>query len=70
MISSELLLLPGQFILGFILDVIGIYPASIEPGLFTIFAGFISWVFWMSIIRAVWAITLKIFGFQSSRGRF
>ncbi len=67
MTPFEVFLIPGQFVVGFILDFLQTNITGIEPTLITIFAGLISWVFWMAIIRAAWAVTLKIFGFDSGR---
>ncbi len=67
MTPFEVFLIPGQFVVGFILDFLQTDTTVIEPTLITIFAGLISWVFWMAIIRAAWAITLKIFGFGPRR---
>jgi len=67
MTPLEVFLIPGQFLVELILDFLQTNATEIEPTLITIFAGFISWIFWMGVIRAVWAITLKLFGFGHRR---
>ena len=69
MTTFETFLIPGHYALRIILSFLQIYAGSIEPALLSVFAGFISWVFWMAIIRAAWAITLRIFGFEG-RGQY
>ncbi|MDV6341102.1 hypothetical protein R2103_04880 [Nitrosomonas sp. Is24] len=61
--------IPGQYVLRIFLSFLQINPENFEPALLSVFAGFISWVFWMAVIRAVWAITLRIFGF-GGRGQY
>ncbi len=63
----EVFLIPGQYLVELILNFLQTDTADIEPTLITIFAGFISWIFWMAVIRAVWAVTLKLFGFGHRR---
>lgn len=67
--SFETFLIPGEKVLRIILSFLQIHAEDIEPALLSVFAGFISWVFWMAVIRAVWAITLRIFGF-GGRGQY
>ncbi len=67
MTQLEVFLIPGQYVVELTLNFFQINVAEIEPLLLTIFAGFISWIFWMAIIRAAWAVTLKMFGFDSGR---
>ncbi|SNX61247.1 hypothetical protein SAMN06296273_2698 [Nitrosomonas ureae] len=69
MTTFETFLIPGHYALRIILSFLQIFEESIEPALLSVFAGFISWVFWMAVIRAVWAITLRIFGF-GGRGHY
>lgn len=69
MTTFETFLIPGHYALGIILSFLQIHEESIEPALLSVFAGFISWVFWMAVMRAVWAITLRIFGF-GGRGQY
>lgn len=63
----ETFLIPGQFVLRTVLSFLQLSSEEMEPSLLFVLAGFISWVIWMAIIRAVWAITLKIFGFEPKR---
>jgi len=63
----ETFLIPGEFALRFILKFLQIDVAIIDPALFVVFAGFLSWLIWMTIIRGIWAITLRIFGFEPRR---
>lgn len=63
----ETFLIPGEYVLRFILRFLQIDVAIFDPALFVVFAGFISWVIWMAIIKAIWAITLRIFGFEPRR---
>lgn len=63
----ETFLIPGEYALRFILKFLQIDVEIVDPVLFVVFAGFISWVIWMAILRAIWAITLRILGFDSGR---
>lgn len=65
MTPIEIFLLPGRYVLEFIFH---IHLREIEPALIAVFSGMLSWVIWMALIRAAWAITLKLFGF-APRGR-
>ncbi len=67
MTPFETFLIPGKYVLGLILSFLQVYTEDIEPTLLIVFAGFISWVIWMAILRVIWAITLRIFGFDSGR---
>lgn len=62
-------LIPGKFLLGLLLKFLQLSAEKIEPSLLVVFAGFISWLVWMTIIKIVWTLTLRIFGFEP-RGRF
>jgi hypothetical protein len=63
----ETFLIPGEYVLRFVLRFLQIDVAVFDPALLVVFAGFISWVIWMAIIKAIWAITLRIFGFEPRR---
>jgi len=63
----ETFLIPGEYALRFILKFLQIDVEIIDPVLFVVFAGLISWLIWMAIIRAAWAVTLKLFGFGHRR---
>ena len=67
MTPFETFLVPGKYVLGLILSFLQVHTEDIEPTLLIVFAGFISWVIWMAILRAIWAITLRILGFDSGR---
>ncbi len=67
MTPFETFLVPGKYVLGLILSFLQVHTEEIEPTLLTVFAGFISWIIWMAILRAIWAITLRIFGFDSRK---
>jgi len=56
----EIFLIPGQYLVELFL---GRYLHLVEPELVTIVSAFISWLIWAAVIRVVWAITLKLFGF-------
>lgn len=63
----ETFLIPGEYVLRIILKFLQIDVAIFDPSLFIVFAGFISWLIWMTIIKAIWAITLRISGFEQRR---
>ncbi len=67
MTPFETFLIPGKYVLRLILSFLQVHTEEIEPTLLAVFAGFISWVIWMAILKAVWSITLRIFGFDSRR---
>lgn len=62
----DLFVLPGKQCLELFF---GAYLDQIDPTLVTIFSGFLSWIIWTVLIKASWAITLRLFGF-GQRGRF
>lgn len=60
----DIFLLPGRYVLDLFF---GSYLPGIDPTFITVIAGILSWIFWMALIRAAWAITLKLFGFGPRR---
>jgi len=58
--SLEIFLTPGHYLVKLFLSG---YLHLVGPELSTILSAFISWLIWAAVIRMVWAITLKLFGF-------
>lgn len=60
MTPLEIFMLPGSAVLDLLFGwTIHLYVLNFE----TIIAGIVSWLIWAGILRAAWAITLKLFGF-------
>lgn len=57
-------LIPGRYVLEFILQD---YLHSIEPTLIAVLSGMVSWFIWIGLIKAIWAVTLRMFGFEPRR---
>jgi len=62
MTPLEIYLLPGRYLLELLLTG---YLNQIEPELITVLSAIASWFIWISLVRVAWAVTLKLFGFES-----
>lgn len=69
MTAAKIYLIPGETALWLILSVLDFRYGDIHTPLFTVFAALLSWIIWCAILKIVWNITLRIFGFDR-RGRY
>lgn len=60
--TSEIFLLPGEHTVQLALDIMEIPIAEINSGLLTVFAALVSWLFWVSVLRIVGMLSLRILG--------
>ena len=68
MSNADVFIYPGEAVFLFILSVLPIHPASVDPGLYWMGSFFCAIVAWAFIISAISAVIKKLLGFEQ-RGR-
>jgi len=65
---SEIFLIPGEQTIRLALEIIEIPIGNFNSSLLTVFAAIVSWLFWVSVLRLVGTLTLRIFGLDRKGG--
>jgi hypothetical protein len=61
--ALDIFLVPGKAIVDLIFTIFELSPTTEHAMLLTIAAGVISWIVWVVVIKTLWFITLRLFGF-------
>lgn len=69
MTNSELFMMVGQWLAGFLLSLANIHPSEIEPKLFWSMSLVASIVVWLQILKIAISIIKKVTGFDHPRPR-
>lgn len=60
--ASEIYLVPGEHAIRLALEILEIPIEDFNPSLLTVFAAIVSWLFWVSVLRIVGMLSLRILG--------
>ncbi len=70
MTPIQIALIPGKYLLTWLLLFLEVNPNSLEPGLFIIFSAFLSFLFWTTLLKAGWKIVTRGTVFDNRRGQY